>query len=110
MSTTPVLDTPCIEATAGSPTAGGYRSSHVPTCPRRGGSPSRRAGWRIYQHRMAYELEWGPIPPGRVVLHLCGNPACVNTSHLQLGTRADLAALRESRGRGRWSKVARSDG
>ena len=37
-------------------------------------------------HRWAYERLVGPIPEGLTIDHLCNNPPCVNTAHLQIAT------------------------
>jgi len=34
-------------------------------------------------HQIAYELTRGPIPAGRVLDHTCGDPGCVNPTHLE---------------------------
>lgn len=51
-------------------------------------------------HRFSWVLHFGPIPPGIDVLHSCDNPPCVRPDHLFLGTDADNAADKESKGRG----------
>jgi hypothetical protein len=40
-------------------------------------------------HRLAYEAEYGPIPMGLVIDHLCRNPLCINPSHLEAVTNRE---------------------
>lgn len=61
--------------------------------------PIRINGYKkcVYVH--AYEHWVQPIPNGLCVLHKCDNPLCCNPSHLFLGTKADNAKDRDSKGR-----------
>jgi hypothetical protein len=70
-------------------------------------------GWRLPQgygeiqvrgrhklaHRVAWELEHGPIPDGMCVCHRCDTPACINVAHLFIGTSADNTADKVAKGR-----------
>ncbi len=45
-------------------------------------------GKRSLAHHAAWELAYGPIPTGTLVLHLCPGepPPCIEPEHLYLGT------------------------
>lgn len=87
---------------------------------------------RLRAHRVAYALTKGEVPAGAVVRHACDNPLCCNPHHLSVGsqrdnigdarerqrlatgerngrttlTEAQVAEIRENRGRLSLSKLA----
>jgi HNH endonuclease len=40
-------------------------------------------------HRVAYELAYGPVPPGMAVDHTCNNRSCIRYEHLEAVTTAE---------------------
>jgi hypothetical protein len=56
-------------------------------------------------HRVAYELTYGPIPPGMVICHRCDNPACVRPDHLFADTQT--ANMRDMTAKGRRARGER---
>lgn len=56
-------------------------------------------GRYLLAHRVAYEAYYGEEPPDMIVMHSCDNPGCVNPQHLSLGTHADNARDKVSKGR-----------
>lgn len=52
-----------------------------------------------YAHRTAWEMTYGPIPPGMEVCHSCDNPPCARPDHLFLGSH--LSNMRDARQKGR---------
>ncbi len=58
----------------------------------------RRRGLKA--HRVSWNIHHGPIPLGRIVMHTCDNPGCVNPAHLRLGSYRDNNLDKAIKGRG----------
>ncbi len=56
-------------------------------------------GESLGAHRLAWQLEHGPVPEGMLVLHRCDVGACIRLAHLRVGTYQDniLDAVRRGR-------------
>lgn len=81
-----------------------YRNAHSGYGMVRPGKAEERAVFAtLSAHRVAWELEHGPIPDGVLVLHKCDNRACVRPSHLFLGD--DQANVDDMRTKGRGRKA-----
>jgi hypothetical protein len=52
-------------------------------------------------HRLVAEKVYGVIPKGKVIMHTCDNPSCVNPSHLRVGTYKENTQDMWSKGRHR---------
>lgn len=60
-------------------------------------------------HRIAYNLAFGLIPKGMLVLHRCDIRNCVNPDHLFIGTQSDNRIDCINKGRGGQQKLTRED-
>ena len=52
-------------------------------------------------HRLSWIIHHGHIPKGKLVLHRCDNPSCVNPNHLYIGNYKDNSNDCSVRGRRR---------
>lgn len=48
-----------------------------------------RDGRKMYAHRAAFELVYGPLQPGEEACHKCDTPLCMRPDHLFRGTQKD---------------------
>jgi hypothetical protein len=46
----------------------------------------------VYVHHISWGMSFGPIPEGKLVLHVCDVHLCLNPDHLYAGTHSDNAA------------------
>lgn len=44
---------------------------------------------RLGAHKVSYVLHHGDVPHGKVVMHSCDNPKCINPKHLSIGSVSD---------------------
>ena len=55
----------------------------------------------VRTHRAVWEMEYGPIPQGKVIMHLCDVRNCIELSHLRMGTQLENIQDRQDKGRNR---------
>jgi len=56
-------------------------------------------GKQTRAHRYMFEQINGNIPHGKVIMHACDNPPCVNPAHLSIGTKLENNRQAWSKGR-----------
>src|SRR4051812_38446928 len=56
-------------------------------------------GKQVRAHRVIWEMAYGGIPEGLVLLHTCDNPPCVNPRHLRPGSHAENVVDCQQKGR-----------
>lgn len=63
-------------------------------------------GRKLVAHRVSWEVIFGPVPDGMLVLHRCDNPPCVRPDHLFIGTHMDNIQDCIAKGRRHYQKAA----
>lgn len=66
----------------------------------------KAAKTQLIAARVLWIVERGEIPEGQWVCHRCDNPACVNLSHMFLGTHLDNMRDMAAKGRNRPRRAA----
>lgn len=70
-----------------------------------------RSESKYLAHRISYYLFKGPIPKGKILMHTCDNPSCVNPDHLQAGTYKENMVDMYQKGRApTWLKMKIASG
>lgn len=65
---------------------------------------------KVKAHRFAWVIAGNDIPLGMILCHRCDNPRCVRPDHLFLGTHADNAQDRDTKGRNARNNAPRLPG
>lgn len=69
------------------------------------GQIATKRGCRPLQaHRLSFEMHFGQVPDGLMVLHRCDNPPCVRPEHLFTGTAKENTEDMIRKGRGHWQQ------
>jgi hypothetical protein len=63
-------------------------------------------GRTLPAHRVSYAANVGEIPIGKMILHKCDTPACVNPQHLFIGDARDNAVDAIRKGRANFSRAS----
>jgi HNH endonuclease len=67
--------------------------------PRGYGKISDHGAHVVYAHRLMFEQVSGISAAGKVVMHSCDRPSCVNPDHLRLGSQKENLADARAKGR-----------
>ena len=59
----------------------------------------KHQGKTVYVKRLVWEEAHGPIPEGAVVISVCGERTCIESSHLALSTPGRYVSVRDALGR-----------
>lgn len=63
----------------------------------------------LLAHRISWIIANGQIPKGKIIMHKCDNPPCVNPEHLFCGTPMDNMMDKMRKGRYKKGKIVRGE-